>query len=123
MITSSKTASKQTEHDLSNLEDIPGFLLTDPTYYSDPNVDTLVEICLLLGAEIWTNRSRQLIMEELLERNGSVTKDAVESFVPDEDFNAKVLKQRKAFVKRVYKSLYADKFIDENENFFKWLAE
>lgn len=119
--------SAQSKNELNGggpkVDHLPGYKRSDPSYFRDPAIDHLVEVCLLLGAEVWTNRSRQLIMEQLLERDGVVTEEAIEKFVPDEGLKAKWREQRKAFVRRVYKPLYGEKFEEEKGSFFEWLTE
>jgi hypothetical protein len=95
------------ELQLSELRKLPGFERGHPHYYEQPVIDHLLEIVLQLGAEIWVNRDRQLIMEYLLATRGSVTAAAIDAFEPDAEFKQKLQTQRKAFTERVYGCLYA----------------
>ena len=61
------------EAELDYVKDLPGFERTNPQFFSDPMIDKLLEITLLLGGEIWTNRDRQRVMEHLLATEGVVT--------------------------------------------------
>lgn len=104
-----------------DLKELLGYERSDPDYFRDPMVDRLIEIVLLLGAEVWTNRNRQYIVEYLLSTGAAVTAEAVEAFVPDDGFNAWLQTERKALVRRVYEPLYGKDFAEEKGNFFDWL--
>jgi len=104
--------------EMSELRKLPGFERGHPHYYDHPVIDHLLEIVLQLGAELWVNRDRQLIMEHLLATNGSVTTEAIDAFEPDEEFKQQLQAQRQAFTGRVYGSLYAG-LDDTNASEFK----
>jgi hypothetical protein len=111
------------EAETEYVKDLPGFEKTQPQYFKDPMIDKLMEIVLLLGGEIWTNRDRQMVMEHLLATEGVVTPDLIETFKPDEEFEKNGEKLRLQFVNRIYGSLYSDTAIPEDQNHFKWLTD
>ena len=110
-----KAVDAETEY----VKDLPGFEPTSPQYFKDPMIDKLLEIVLLLGGEIWTNRDRQMIMEHLLATEGQVTPDLIETFQADEEFEENAEKLRLQFVQRIYGCLYDGIEIPEDQNFFK----
>jgi hypothetical protein len=114
---------KAVEEETEYVKDLPGFDKTQPQFFKDPMIDKLLEIVLLLGGEIWTNRDRQMVMEHLLATEGVVTPDLIETFKADEEFEQKGEEMRLQFVNRIYGSLYADTEIPEDQNHFKWLTD
>lgn len=105
------------------VKDLPGFEKTSPQFFRDPMIDKLLEITLLLGGEIWTNRDRQMVMEHLLATEGMVTPDLIETFKPDEEFEARSEELRLQFVQRIFGGLYDNADIPDDLNHFKWLTD
>lgn len=105
------------------VKDLPGFEKTSPQFFRDPMIDKLLEVTLLLGGEIWTNRDRQMVMEHLLATEGMVTPDLIETFKPDEEFEARSEELRLQFVQRIFGGLYDNADIPDDLNHFKWLTD
>jgi len=105
------------------VKDLPGFEKTHPQFFRDPMIDKLLEITLMLGGEIWTNRDRQMVMEHLLATEGVVTPDLIETFKPDDEFEARSEELRLQFVQRIFGSLYDNADIPDDLNHFKWLTD
>ncbi len=114
---------KALEAELGYIKDLPGYEKTNPQFFKDPMIDKLMEIVLLLGGEIWTNRDRQMVMEHLLATEGVVTPDLIETFKPDEEFEQRAEELRLKFVHRIYGCLYSDAEIPDDQNHFKWLTK
>lgn len=114
---------KALEAELEYTKDLPGYERTDPQFFSDPMIDKLLEITYLLGGEIWTNRDRQMVMEHLLATQGQVTPDLIETFKPDEEFEARSEEMRIQFIQRIYSSLYSQNEAPMRKNFFGWQAD
>lgn len=96
-----------TEKDgMDYVRELPGFERGHPHYFSDPVIDHLLEIVLQLGAEIWINRDRQMVIEHLLATEGKVTPEMIERFRPPPEFKERLREQRRSFTRRVYGSLY-----------------
>lgn len=114
---------KAVEAETAYVKDLPGFDKTQPQFFKDPMIDKLLEVVLLLGGEIWTNRDRQMVMEHLLATEGVVTPDLIETFKPDEEFEQNAEELRLRFVNRIYGGLYSDTEIPEDQNHFKWLTD
>lgn len=114
---------KALESELEYTKDLPGYDRSDPQFFSDPMIDKLLEITYLLGGEIWTNRDRQMVMEHLLATEGQVTPDLIETFKPDEEFEARSEEMRVQFIQRIYGCLYSANEKPMRKNFFGWQAE
>ena len=65
--------------ELEYTKDLPGYERGHPHYFRDPVIDHLLEVVLLLGGELWVNRDRQMIMEELLAKEGKVTPEMIDT--------------------------------------------
>lgn len=101
------------------VKDLPGFDKTTPQFFSDPMIDKLLEITLLLGGEVWANRDRQMIMEHLLATEGVVTPDLIETFRPDESFKEMAEERRVKFIQRIFGCLYDDADLSAEKNTFE----
>lgn len=73
-----------------------GVLLQDLT------TDNLVTAVINLGAQVWIHRRRGLIVEQLLEDKGKVTKEMIEQFVPTAEQTKEWEKERDGFVRSVF---------------------
>ena len=111
------------EAELQYVKDLPGYERSNPQYFSDPMIDKLLEIVLLMGGEIWTVHDRQMVMEHLLATQGRVTPDLIETFKPDEAFQGKCEQQRIEFINRIYGCLYGGGPPPVQKNHFTWLTD
>ena len=109
------------EAELDYVKDLPGFSRTNPQFFSDPMIDKLLEITLLMAGEIWTNRDRHMVMEHLLATEGVVTPERIEAF-KDESFSQRSEQQRLQFIQRLFGCLYGDIDVPEDRNHFRWLT-
>jgi len=73
-----------------------GVLLKDLT------TDNVVTALIQLGAEVWGYRRRMMIVEQLLEDKGQVTKELIEQYVPSTTLMRDWEEERDAFVQRIY---------------------
>jgi len=67
-----------------------------------PMIDALMKISIALGAEMWAGQKRVKIIESLMEKEGKVTPDMVEKYVPSAEEQEQWAAERKAMVERVY---------------------
>ena len=109
--------------ELEYVTNLPGFRRGHPHYFHDPVVDHLLEIVLLLGGELWVNRDRQMIMEELLATKGKVTPELIESFKPDDAFKERQNVARTRFTERVYGCLQFEGLEKPETGFFDIVAK
>lgn len=110
------------EEETQYVYDLPGFKRTNPHYFSDPMVDRLLDIVLMMGAEIWTLRHRQAITEQLMASGKTVTPDMIETFEPDQDFKSDMEAERQELIKRMFSSLAGGEFPDPRAPGFKWVT-
>ena len=68
----------------------------------NPRIDSLMEMVIALGAEVWSGQPRVKIIEKLLSTEGKVTTQMIEQYVPTEEETAQWQAERKAMVDRVY---------------------
>lgn len=94
------------------VKDLPGFKRTEPQYFSDPVVDKLVEIVLLMGGEIWTLRHRQAITEKLMATGKMVSPDMIETYKPDPEFREQMEAERQDLIRRMFSALAAGDVAD-----------
>ena len=68
----------------------------------DLTTDNVVTALIQLGAEVWGYRRRMMIMEQLLEEKGKVTKELIEQYVPSTALMVEWEGERDAFLRRIY---------------------
>ncbi len=68
-------------------------------FFDNVMIDNLITAVVALGAEVWTNRQRQEILEALLEEKG-VSAEMIEAYMPSEEQREKWKQDRDAFVAR-----------------------
>lgn len=117
------TDRRKLEEETAYVKDLPGFKKSDPHYFKDPMIDKLLEIVLLMSAEIWTLRHRQAITEQLLASGSSVSPDLIETFKPDKDFSAQMEAERQEIIKRLFEGLSGGQFPDPKAPGFQWVTD
>lgn len=76
-----------------------------PRYFSDPAVDKLHAIVMTLVGELAVTRDRLDAVERLLERNGTLSREDVAGFIPDDDAETERRAERDAYIARVMRVL------------------
>jgi hypothetical protein len=77
----------------------------DPVLLQDPVVDALMRMVMEITAELWVERERRIALEDLLDRAGVVTADAVETYQPDQQRAAAIREQRDRLINGVFKEV------------------
>ncbi len=77
----------------------------DPVYLRDPVLDATVRMLVELSAQLWVERERRLVLEQLLESRGVVARAALESFAPDAAQVEAIRTERNRFIEDVFKEL------------------
>ena len=67
-----------------------------------PTVDAMFTSMMALGANVWALQRRIAITEILMEKNGKVTREMIEKYVPTEAEKAQLKKARDTFVTELY---------------------
>jgi len=79
-----------------------------PAFAAEPQADRLVAIVTALMGEVAVLRERLDTVERLLERDGAVTRAAIESFVPDDTAAAERDVWRAGYLERVLYIMQAE---------------
>ena len=77
----------------------------EPAFLPHPLLDRLVDVVLELGAELWIERDRRRVLEQLLAERGIVRTADLEAHRDTPEQRAERLRDRDAFVRRLYGSL------------------
>ena len=75
---------------------------TPDVMLGNPVLDNVMSTVIALGSEFWALQRRMNIVETLLEKNGSVSHEMIESYRPTEEQTAAWDIQRDRFIKRTY---------------------
>jgi hypothetical protein len=67
-----------------------------------PTVDAMFTSMMALSANVWAIQRRLRIMEILMEKNGKVTREMVEQYMPTAAEKEQLEKERNAFVNELY---------------------
>ena len=67
-----------------------------------PTVDAIYTSMMALGANVWAIQRRLRIMEILMEKNGKVTREMVEQYLPTAEEKEQLQRERNAFVAEIY---------------------
>lgn len=71
-------------------------------FHGDPMIDSLFTALTALSANVWTMQRRMRIVEILLEKHGSVTREMIEQYIPTKDEAAALKAERDEFVAEIY---------------------
>ena len=72
-----------------------------PEYFDDPALDRLYSVVFALAAEVSALRERQDTVERLLNKNGTLNREDIESFAPDRSEGEERALATKAYVARI----------------------
>ena len=89
---------------------------TPDVFLGNPVIDNVMSSMIALGSEFWALQRRMNIIETLLEKNGSVTNEMIESYQPTDDETSAWNNQRDRFIKRVYGFLQNNNSDDKKES-------
>ncbi len=67
-----------------------------------PTVDAIYTSMMALGANVWAIQRRMRIMEILMEKNGKVTREMLEQYMPTAEEKEQLAKERNSFVAEMY---------------------
>ena len=67
-----------------------------------PTVDAMYSSMMALGANVWALQRRLFIMESLMEKNGKVTRQMIEQYLPSKEEKEVLAKMRNEFVDEIY---------------------
>jgi hypothetical protein len=73
----------------------------DLSFFPDPNVDRVLGVVMELAAEVYILRDRLETVERLLERDGVLTRHALDDYEPTEQERAQRLAERDVLIARI----------------------
>lgn len=79
-----------------------------PQYFDDPAIDKLAAVVVELAAQVWVMKDRQRILEGMLEKQGSVSRDAIDHYQPTPEEQEEIRKERDEFISRLFKEITSD---------------
>jgi hypothetical protein len=74
-----------------------------PSQFDDPAIDTLLNIVLSLGNEVYVLRDRLRIIEQMLEAKGTITRADIEAYKPTPEEEEEIRKEADAFMSRLFR--------------------
>lgn len=80
-----------------------------PWFFDDPDVERVMNITLALAQEVAVMRERMDTIERLLERDGAVTREAIEAYVPSKDDAAERGLWMQEYLARIFRILQQDR--------------
>jgi hypothetical protein len=82
--------------------------MPDLTFYPDPNVDRVLGVVLELAAEVYVLRDRLQIIEQMLERTGTINVAELDAYEPTDEERARRLVERDALISRILAPMTAE---------------
>lgn len=100
----------ETPSDIMGFEDLITLAATKakgkrPHYASDPMVDHLVSMVAALATELSVARERTDTLERLLEKKRILSRDEIETYIPDQNTGRERQQQTLALTTRILRSL------------------
>lgn len=80
-----------------------------PWFLDNPDVERVMNITLALAQEVAVMRERMDTIERLIERDGTVSKDAIEAFEPTKDEAAERGLWTQEYLARIFRILQQDR--------------
>ena len=77
-------------------------------FLGNPLMDDMMTSIIAMGAEVWANRRRTRIIELLFEKEGAITREMVEAYMPTAEEEADLKKERDAFIRITYGHIARD---------------
>lgn len=74
-----------------------------PSQFDDPAIDTLLNIVLSLGGEVYTLRDRMRAIEKMLEAKGAISRADIDAYSPTSEEEEEIRKDRDAFMSRLFR--------------------
>lgn len=77
----------------------------DPVLLDDPATDALMRMVTELTAELWVERDRRMVLEDVLIDAGVIRPETLENYVPQGARGERFAAERQALVQSVFKEL------------------
>ena len=77
----------------------------EQTFFQDPATDRVLAMLMALSAEVWILNDRLKTIEALLDKQGVISRDDLENYVPDAESSESIAAERQAFVRNLMEPL------------------
>jgi len=74
-----------------------------PAFFDDPAIDQLMAIIMAMSAELSVVYDRVDTIERLLDKNGTLKRDDIEAFRPDQDLEDERNDRRNEYISRLFR--------------------
>jgi hypothetical protein len=74
-----------------------------PAFFDDPAIDQLMAIIMAMSAELSVVYDRVDTIERLLDKNGTLKRDDIEAFRPDQDLEDERNERRNEYIARLFR--------------------
>ena len=74
---------------------------SEPAFLPHPVMDRLLESVMVLSAELWVERDRRRILEQLLQDRGILSAEDIERYTPSAEAESERARQRSQLTHRV----------------------
>jgi len=81
--------------------------MKEQLFFNDPAIDRVMGMFVALAAEVYILRDRNQVLEEMLERSGTLQPGAIESWQPGPEHQAELAARRDAFIERIMEPIIA----------------
>ena len=81
--------------------------MKEQLFFNDPAIDRVMGMFVALAAEVYILRDRNQVLEEMLERSGTLQPGAIESWQPGPERRAELAARRDAFIERIMEPIIA----------------
>ena len=79
-----------------------------PAYFADPAVDRVLSIVMAMASEVSVLRERLDTVERLLDANGTISRDDIETYEPDRTAGAERGLATQAYIARIMRGVQQD---------------
>ena len=84
---------------------MPGNAFDDPRYLTAADTDAVLRVALEVASELWVLRDRFVVLEELLEEHGSVSRNQLDTAQPGPEAKERLAQERQQFLDRLVAAL------------------
>lgn len=78
----------------------------EQTFFDHPAHDRMLAMLMALAAEVWVLNDRLRAMESLLAEQGTLARESLDRYVPDDQAERAIAAEREAFVKSLMDPLF-----------------
>lgn len=94
-----------------------------PHFFEDPAVDQLMSVVLAMAGELSVLYDRVDSMQRLMDEKGSLSREELEAYQPDEAANAERQARREAYLQRIFRVVRREAGVFSTDQAEKYTAE